>query len=81
VRVQAKASGNSLEFTVQDNGQGFNLAARPGGAKGHGLGNMRRRADAMGGTLSLQSSTGNGTTVALHVKLPTATETRMTNDQ
>ena len=79
--MQAKAFDNTLEFAVQDNGHGFDLTASQSPVKGHGLGNMRRRADAMNGTLSLQSSTENGTTVKLEVKLPAITETRMMNEQ
>lgn len=73
VRVQAKAFDRSLDLTVQDNGHGFDLGnGTPG--KGQGLGNMRRRAEAMGGTLALQSEPRKGTTVHLSVRLPTKTE-------
>src|SRR5439155_7648163 len=70
VRVQAKAFNSSLDFTVQDNGHGFDLQNSRTPAKGQGLGNMRRRAEAMGGTLQVQSDAGKGTTVSLKVRLP-----------
>jgi signal transduction histidine kinase len=71
VRVQAKASARTLEFVVQDDGQGFEsqaLPPKPG--KRQGLGNMRRRAEDMGGTLTVESVPGTGTTVRLAVNFP-----------
>jgi signal transduction histidine kinase/ligand-binding sensor domain-containing protein len=70
VRVQAKASDHELEILVQDDGQGFDMAARPGEGRRNGMGNMRRRADAMAGTLSVVSAPGRGTTVRLAVHFP-----------
>ncbi|PYJ06834.1 MAG: histidine kinase, partial [Verrucomicrobia bacterium] len=70
VRLQVKAADSSLEIIVQDDGHGFDLQAASEAAKGHGLGNMRRRAEAMGGTLNLQSASRQGTTVRLVVSLP-----------
>jgi signal transduction histidine kinase len=72
VQVQAKVSRRTLEITVQDDGQGFEsraLPQQPG--KRHGLGNMRRRAEDMGGTLTVESAPGRGTTVRLAVNFPT----------
>ncbi len=67
VRVLAKVTANTLELSVQDDGKGFD----PGPAEGrrNGLGNMRRRAEAIGGRLELQSAPGTGTTVKLLVNL------------
>jgi signal transduction histidine kinase len=73
VRVQAKASGNSLEIVVQDDGRGFNSSPTNNVERGHGLENMRRRADAMRGNLEIQSAQGTGTTVRLKVNLPDQT--------
>lgn len=70
VRVQAKISGNALEVIVQDDGRGFDPGNSPNGSMRNGLGNMRRRAEAMGGTLQIQSAPGKGTAVCLMVKLP-----------
>lgn len=68
VRVQAKATRQALEIAVQDDGHGF----EPGGAmspgRHDGLENMRRRAEAMGGTLTVDS-TPTGTKVRLVVKV------------
>lgn len=72
VRVQMKVSGTTLEVIVQDNGQGFD-PAKPLGPAGHnGLGNMRRRAEAMGAELRINSAPGQGTRIKLTVELPEA---------
>jgi signal transduction histidine kinase len=68
VRVQAKVSANTLEILVQDDGKGFDSAS-PAGGKRNGLGNMRRRAEVIGGKLELQSTPGRGTSVKLSVNL------------
>lgn len=52
--------GHGVRLCLRDQGRG-GVAARPGS---YGLGNMRRRADALGGTLDIQSGPG-GTTVTL----------------
>ena len=71
VRVQAKATAKVLEIVVQDDGQGFEARALPPtSAKRHGLGNMRRRAEDMGGRLTVESGRGKGTTVRLSVSFP-----------
>jgi ligand-binding sensor domain-containing protein/signal transduction histidine kinase len=67
VRVIAKVSDLALEIVVEDNGRGFELGESPGDDEGHGLGNMRRRAAAMGGTLDMRSAKGQGTRVRLEV--------------
>ena len=71
VQVRAKASAKSLEIVVQDDGRGFEVEALPPApGKRHGLGNMRRRAENMGGTLTVESGCGKGTTVTLVVSFP-----------
>ncbi|CAO3357803.1 sensor histidine kinase [Azospirillum palustre] len=52
--------GHGVRLCLRDQGHG-GVAARPGS---YGLGNMRRRADALGGTLDIQSDPG-GTAVTL----------------
>jgi signal transduction histidine kinase len=70
VQVQVKVSNNVLEICVHDDGKGFIENATPAEGKRHGLGNMRSRAETMGGTLTVQSDAGKGTTIILQVKLP-----------
>jgi signal transduction histidine kinase len=69
VHVRAKVSHSSLEILIQDDGKGFDTAAPHEAGKGNGLGNMRRRAEVVGGTLSLDTARGKGTTVRLVVDL------------
>ncbi len=56
---------------VQDNGTGFDSTARREG--GHGLGNMRARAQRLGATVQLTSKPGEGTRVVLTFPLQAAT--------
>jgi signal transduction histidine kinase len=69
VRVQAKISSNILEILIQDDGKGFEPLPPSEGGKRHGLRNMRRRAEAIGGTLALERAPENGTAVKLMVNL------------
>ena len=68
VQVRAKITGDTLEILVQDDGKGFDLSSSSENRR-NGLGNMRRRAEAIGGELELQSTIGKGTTVKLSVDL------------
>jgi signal transduction histidine kinase len=70
VRVQAKVAANSLEILVQDDGIGFAPQTLPVEGQRHGLGNMRRRAEAMGGNLTVESALGQGTSIKLRVNFP-----------
>lgn len=72
VLLQVRVSDDTLEIRVQDNGKGFANSATPEEGKRHGLDNIRSRAEAIGGTLLVQSEPGKGTTITLRVKLPVA---------
>jgi signal transduction histidine kinase len=77
VRVEVEARDGVLAVSVRDDGQG---GADP--ARGSGLLGLKDRAEAIGGTISLESPTGAGT--SLHVELPVedhTTETRTVADQ
>ncbi len=70
VRVQAKVWEQGLEIVVQDDGRGCAAEfTEPGGTR-HGIGNMHRRAETVGGTLTVDSAPGNGTTVRLRFSFP-----------
>jgi signal transduction histidine kinase/ligand-binding sensor domain-containing protein len=62
VRISAEATADALKIMVQDDGKGFDTNRQ---SRGNGLGNMRRRAQAMGETVSIESRPGQGTTVRL----------------
>jgi len=64
-----------LELTVEDNGKGFDAHARNGDAlvnQGHGLQNMRERAELSCGIFDIESAPGQGTQV--RVKWPASLE-------
>jgi signal transduction histidine kinase len=66
---------DGLTLTVSDNGIGFQATDANLPAKGHfGLQGMRERADQINGTLNVESSPKNGTTVMLSVRLPNGKE-------
>ena len=60
VRISLEGNG-TLCFEVGDDGVGFAVTDTPAGS---GLANMRDRVEAVGGSLTLRSAPGEGTTVA-----------------
>ncbi|MFP5246714.1 MAG: GAF domain-containing protein [Thermoanaerobaculia bacterium] len=63
-RVELKRTNGNLVGTITDNGLGFNAAARARGEfPQFGLSTMRERAESIGGTLTIDSAPGAGTTV------------------
>jgi signal transduction histidine kinase len=61
VNLAIKVSPAELVIVVTDNGKGFDVAAAAAAGKRNGLENMRRRAQAVGGRLTLTSAPGTGT--------------------
>ena len=57
VQVRAEARDGLLEITVQDDGKGFDTGKQ---GRGNGLGNMRRRAQAIGAKIHGQRNCGDG---------------------
>ena len=70
VRLHVRASANVLDIRIEDDGCGFQPGASKAQGRRQGLGNMTRRAEAMGGTLTVESKPGKGTSVRLVVVLP-----------
>ena len=66
ITLLAGRSDEAIALSVQDDGVGFS----PDGHRGHGLGNMRARAVALGGSLSVESAPGKGTRVILNLPVP-----------
>jgi len=67
--VSLKCHGNAIDISIADDGSGF--APMAPARDGHdGLANMRARVAELGGSLSIDSSPGCGTRVAIHVPLP-----------
>jgi signal transduction histidine kinase len=67
VEVDAEASGSMLRLCVRDDGVG---GADP--LRGSGLVGLKDRTEALGGTLSLHSPVGAGTTVQIALPLTAA---------
>ena len=78
IRKHARASSASVQLhddpsgaalTISDDGQGFDTAIVRDELH-HGLRNLRARAEELGGTFSVRSSPGNGTTVQVWLPAP-----------
>lgn len=73
---------DAVALDVRDDGAGFDPARAPSfdsGSGGLGLAGMRERVEALGGTLSVESSPGDGTTLA--VELPVVAGGRVTRSE
>jgi signal transduction histidine kinase len=64
-------SGPWLVISISDNGKGFDTRSNgtSGSMGGHGLTSMQRRAQALGGSLTIDSRIGSGTSLTLRVPL------------
>jgi signal transduction histidine kinase len=72
VSLKITIGRNELRAQVRDNGRGFIAPAAERSAdsnEGHGLKNMRERAAQLGGSLTIHSLPGVGTTLELTVPL------------
>lgn len=67
VTVRVDQLPGRWRVTVADDGSGFDPTHVTGSSRGVGLANMRDRIDAVGGTLTVQSVPGKGTTVTASV--------------
>jgi signal transduction histidine kinase len=65
-RVSVRREGSTAVIEVDDDGRGFNREAT---SSGLGMGNLAERAEAIGGTLTVESAMGRGTTVRVTVPL------------
>lgn len=69
LRVAGSLEGDTLAFSVQDNGCGFDAAAAPGPEQGHfGLLGVRDRLARFNGTLEVTSAPGKGTRAVVRMK-------------
>ena len=66
VRIRIRADGRRIELKLADDGCGFLDNSH---SDGHGLENMRKRAEKLGGSFKVKSSTGEGTII--DVLIPT----------
>ena len=66
ISINTEIDGKYLTITMYDNGKGFDANER---SNGNGLENMRNRAAAVGGSLRIQSSAGNGSMIKFSGKI------------
>jgi signal transduction histidine kinase len=64
VDISITAERRKLSFTVKDNGIGFDVTGADGG---NGMGNMKKRADAVHGRIKISSKEAGGTRVKLTI--------------
>jgi signal transduction histidine kinase len=69
VRLDRPLAGGRVTITVEDDGCGFDPNETADDGRHSGLANMRRRADDIGGTLTLTSRPGSGTRVEITAPL------------
>ena len=67
--MRLREDGDQLSVEVADDGCGFDVAAT---SRGNGLTNMEDRLDALGGTLHIASSPGEGTTLRATIPVTAA---------
>jgi signal transduction histidine kinase/ligand-binding sensor domain-containing protein len=68
VSVNVSITGKRIILSVKDDGVGFDMQKNSGAAfGGNGMGNMKKRAESMNGTLTILSTPGAGTEVILRV--------------
>lgn len=67
VEFRMAVENHSLDIAIADNGKGFESALE---RDGHGLKNLSARLTKLGGNCSVESRTGGGTTVIIHLPLP-----------
>ncbi|MGZ8563290.1 MAG: GAF domain-containing sensor histidine kinase [Candidatus Limnocylindria bacterium] len=69
VVLSVEGDGAELRLEIADDGAGFDGSAAPTPGH-HGLSNMRRRAESLGGRLQVESGKGRGTRIIAVVPLP-----------
>jgi signal transduction histidine kinase len=67
VVIEARAVANAYTITIRDNGAGFN--SRDISPMSFGLRTMRERIESLNGRFAIDSMSGSGTTVSIHVPL------------
>lgn len=70
IRVAGEYHAGTLNFSVTDDGSGFDPAAAPGPTQGHfGLEGIRERVDRFDGSVDIESAPGKGTRVIVSINL------------
>jgi signal transduction histidine kinase len=66
--IELITNEESLHLVIRDNGRGFDVA-RERNSRQRGLTNLRSRAEAIGGTMTLTSDPGRGTRLELLIPI------------
>jgi len=67
VRVRISEDMGTIKILIEDNGRGIDGNPNATSRKGHGMENMRRRAENFGGHFSISSAAGKGTKLVFTV--------------
>lgn len=71
IKVAGTLEGSQLNFSVRDNGRGFDPNACPGMAQGHfGIQGIRERLKRLNGSLSYDSAPNTGTKAVVTIAMP-----------
>ncbi len=80
VKVAGECHGNTISFSVTDNGCGFDPATAPGPEQGHfGLLGVRERLNDFGGSFDLESAPGEGAKATISIKLSQSSDSSQTS--
>ena len=75
IKIAGALEGETLSFSVCDNGHGFRPEKRPGVMEGHfGLQGIEERVATLGGRMELASSPDHGAKVVIKIHVPTDTD-------
>jgi ligand-binding sensor domain-containing protein/signal transduction histidine kinase len=67
--LQVAEDGSTVTIIIEDNGRGFGETKSLPGRKGHGLENLRKRTESMGGEIIISSKAGQGTKLVMAIPL------------
>ena len=71
IKIAGSIDGDKLQFSVRDDGEGFDPEHIPGVDKGHfGLEGIKERINHLGGEMSVDSTPGNGAKVTVRLNIP-----------
>ena len=71
IKIAGSIDGETLRFSVRDNGCGFDFDLAPGITEGHfGLQGIQERLDLMDGDMAIESAPGKGAKVTVSVRIP-----------
>jgi signal transduction histidine kinase len=69
IAVTAEVTSEGFRLTIADNGKGFAVEEHDVTSRGHGLRNMRKRAEEIGAQLTIHSVSGSGTSITILHKM------------